>query len=148
MATTMNLNEVGAFPSFSPPNNFTVRIGVYLPGIRANDGFQVVVRIIHRDDRFNAAVPTEDFVIDWMSGHPLDLWTKILPISAIAGTRFGSEGVYLYRFQLYFTPPGNSRQLITLWFTDPFARATDIGQLSAFTLANSPASFVWTDASY
>lgn len=107
-----------------------------------------MVRIIHKDDRFDPGVPPQDFDLDWDSTHPLDLWTKTLPIAAVAGTHFGSEGVYLYRFQLYFTPPGGSRQLVTLWFTDPFARATDIGRLSAFTLAKSPTAFPWTDAAY
>src|SRR5215469_15982688 len=131
---TINLAEVGAFPSFTPPATFTVRIGIYLPGIRSTDGFDVVVRIIHKDDRFDPTVHTLDFHLDWISTHPLDLWTKTIPIQPLAGAHFGSAGVYLYRFQLYFTPPGGSRQLVTLWFTDPFARATDIGELSAFTL--------------
>jgi maltooligosyltrehalose trehalohydrolase len=148
MPATINLNEVGAFPSFTPPDSFTVRIALYLPGIRAADGFDVVVRIIHKDDRFDPAVPPQDFHLDWDNTHPLDLWSKTLPIGVIAATHFGSAGTYLYRFQLYFTPAGGSRQLVTLWFTDPFARATDIGQLSAFTLTKSPAPFAWTDAAY
>jgi hypothetical protein len=95
MPTTINLNEVGAFPSFTPPDSFTVRIGLYLPGIRAADGFDVVVRIIHKDDRFDPSVATQDFHLDWDSTHPLDLWTKTLSIATIAGTHFGSEGTYL-----------------------------------------------------
>jgi hypothetical protein len=42
----INMNEVGAFPSRDPSGNFTVRIGLYLPGIHATDGFSVVVRVV------------------------------------------------------------------------------------------------------
>lgn len=143
-AVDIDLKEVGAHPSLTAPNNFSVRIGLYLPGIRSTDGFQVVVRIVHKDDRFNQAVAPQDFDLDWVQGSALDHWTKNIPIRPVADTRFGSEGVYLYRFQLWFTPPEGNRQLVTLWFTDPFARTTDIGSLSAFTLSSSSTAFSWS----
>jgi len=143
----INVSEVGAFPS-TVPGGFQINFGVYLPGIRAADGFDVVVRLIHRDDRFDPAIPTQDSQLLWNNGHPLDLWSATVPVQPIVGTHFGSEGVYLYRFQLWFTPPGGQRQLVTRWFTDPFARQTDIGLLSAVQLARNPAPFAWTDASY
>ena len=37
---------------------------------------------------------------------------------------------------------------MTKWFVDPFARATDIGELSAFTLTKAPTIFAWTDDGY
>jgi len=144
----INLDEVGAFGSLDSSGNFQVRFGLYLPGIRSADGFEVIVRIIHRDDRFDPKVPPRDFPLTWNNGHPLDLWTLDLPIQVFPGTHFGQEGIYLYRYQLWWRPPGGSRQLLTLWFTDPFARATDIGNLSAFTLTRAQASFNWTDAAY
>ena len=150
MTTMIDLNEVGAFPSVDAAGNFNVRVGLYLPGIRASDGFDVVVRIIHTDDRFNPTVQTTDFHLDWVNGHPLDLWTKSLPIQAAPlPSHFGQDGAYLYRYQLWWTSPGAAApQLVTLWFTDPFARATDVGRLSAFTLTRAPASFNWSDAAY
>ncbi|KIW30198.1 uncharacterized protein PV07_05958 [Cladophialophora immunda] len=148
MAAEINLQEVGAHPSFERPNRFSVQIGLYLPGIRHADGFQVVVRIIHRDDRFNQTVSPQDFDLDWVDGSALDHWTKSIPITPVSGTHYGTEGVYLYRFQLWFTPGGGSRQLVTRWFTDPFARATDVGSLAAFTLSRSPTTFAWNDGSY
>jgi len=144
----ISLDEVGAFGSLDSSGNFQVRFGLYLPGIRSADGFEVIVRIIHRDDRFDPKVPPRDFPLTWNNGHPLDLWTLDLPIHVFPDTHFGQEGIYLYRYQLWWTPPGGSRQLLTLWFTDPFARATDIGNLSAFTLTRDHASFNWTDAAY
>jgi maltooligosyltrehalose trehalohydrolase len=69
-------------------------------------------------------------------------------VQPVPGTHFGSEGTYLYRFQLWWTPAGLPRQLITLWFTDTFARQTDVGLLSAVTLARIPSPFAWTDAAW
>jgi 1,4-alpha-glucan branching enzyme len=143
----IDLTEVGAFP-LAVPGAFRIRFGVYLPGIRAADGFDVVVRIIHRDDRFDPSIPPRDFPLAWNVGHPLDLWSATVPISAVAGTHFGAEGIYLYRFQLWWTPPGGSRQLITRWFTDPFAQQTDIGSLSAVTLSTAPGAFPWSNAAW
>ena len=45
-------SEVGAHVS-----GRTVTLGVYLPGIRAADGFQVLVKIIHRADQFTPEIP-------------------------------------------------------------------------------------------
>ncbi len=144
----IDLQEVGAFPSLDAAGNFQITFGLYLPGIRAADGFSVVVRTIHRDDRFDPAVHTTDFSLTWTAGHPLDLWTATAPIALKPSSHFGKEGVYLYRFQLLWTGPGGNSQLITPWFTDPFARATDIGRLSAVTLSRAPAAFAWTDGAY
>ena len=87
----INLNEVGAFGSSDLSGNLSVRFGVYLPGIHATDGFEVVVRIIHRDDRFDPAIPTQDFPLTWVSGHPLDLRNATVPIRPPANTHFGQE---------------------------------------------------------
>jgi len=147
----INLNEVGAFPSLDSSGNFSVRFGLYLPGIHATDGFSVVVRVIHTSDRFNPVVQPTNFPLTWVSGHTLDFWSATIPIAAAAApSHFGQEGTYLYRFQLLWAAPGSGAapQVLVLWFTDPFARATEIGQLSAFTLDRSPAPFVWSDAAY
>jgi maltooligosyltrehalose trehalohydrolase len=143
----IDVTEVGAFPSVTP-GGFQIRFGLYLPGIRATDGFDVVARVIKQEDRFDPAIQPQDFHLTWSQGHPLDLWSSIVNVNVVAGTHFGSEGVYLYRFQLWWTPAGGSRQLVTLWFTDPFARQTDVGLLSAVTLARNPMPFAWTDGAY
>jgi maltooligosyltrehalose trehalohydrolase len=143
----INVSEVGAFP-VAVPGGFQITFGVYLPGIRAADGFDVVVRVIHRDDRYDPAIQPQDFHLLWNNSHPLDPWSATVPVQPVVGTHFGSEGLYLYRFQLWFTPPGGQRQLVTRWFTDPFARQTDVGLLSAVMHSRNPAPFVWTDAAY
>ena len=144
----INRNEVGAFGSVDASGNLSVRFGVYLPGIRYTDGFEVLVRVINRDDRFDPTILPQDSPLDWVSGHPLDLWTATVSIPPVAGTNFGQQGTYLYRYQLWWTPAGGTRQLVTKWFTDPFARATDVGELGAVTLSSSPTTFNWTDAAY
>jgi len=90
----VNVSEVGAFP-VAVPGGFQITFGVYLPGIRAADDFDVVVRVIHRDDRFNPAILPQDSHLLWNSTHPLDLWSATVPVQPIVGTHFGSEGLYL-----------------------------------------------------
>jgi 1,4-alpha-glucan branching enzyme len=144
----IDLKEVGAFPSLNQSNQFSARFGIYLPGIRDTDGFEVLVRIIHSDDRFNPTIPPKDFNLKWQNGHALDLWTATIPIQPDPATNFGKKGTHLYRYQLWWNPPVGARQLITSWITDPFARATDVGRMSAFTLARNPAKFQWNDAAH
>ncbi len=144
----IDLNEVGASASFNAAGNPELRVGLYLPGVRASDRFSVVVRVIHTADRFDPAVPTKDVDLAWQPGHTLDLWTATVPLTPASSSHLGQEGIYLYRFQLFWTPPGGSKQLVTAWFPDPFARSTDIGRLSAVRLSHSAPSFVWTDNSY
>ncbi|HEU4414884.1 MAG TPA: alpha-amylase family glycosyl hydrolase [Candidatus Angelobacter sp.] len=138
----INLAEVGAFP-VAAAGGFQVRFGLYLPGIRGQDGFEVVVKLIHRDDRFTPQIQTQNTGLTWQQGHPLDLWTATAAINPVAGTNFGREGTYLYRYQLLW-----HGQVITLWFCDPFARMTDIGRLSAVTVSRAVDPFQWTDAAY
>lgn len=144
----IDLSEVGAFVSSAGDGTFSIRFGIYLPGIRAQDGFEVLVRVIHHDDRFVPGVEPGDFALSWTEGNPLNLWTANVPIQPVANTNFGQPGRYLYRYQLWWTATLGQRSLVTLWFTDPFARETDIGLLSAVTVANTPSSFAWTDANY
>lgn len=143
----INLNEVGAFASKDATGKFQVQFGVYLPGITSAKNYQVVVRIIHQADRFDPDIPTRDFNLIWQAGSALDLWSAMIPLTAVAGTNFGQPGVYLYRYQLLRNTPGGS-QVVTQWFTDPFARATDIGELSAFATPGTWPAFNWEDAAY
>ena len=145
---TLNLQEVGAFVSLDAAGQFSVRFGVYLPGVQQTGGFDLTVKIIHNDDRFDPAIPTQDFPLTWTLGSALDLWTAAVDMVTAPGSNFGQVGIYLYRFQLGWTPAGGTRQVITNWFTDPFARQTGIGRLSAFTLSAAPGVFGWTDAAY
>ena len=144
----INPAEVGAFPALNTSGQFSVQFGVYLPGLRDTDGFAVIVRIIHSQDRFVPGISPCDFPLQHQAGSALDLWSANVPITPVAGTNFGNQGRYLYRYQLQWGPVGQDKKVVTKWFVDPFARATDIGELSAFTLTKTPTAFAWTDAGY
>jgi len=140
------LAEVGAFASARTESGVDVQFGVYLPGIEPQDGYEVLVRVIHKDDRFVPQIGTLDFPLTPVVGSPNNLWQAKVTIPVKPGTNFGQPGTYLYRYQLLQTLPGTAtKNVVTRWFTDPFARATDVGELSAFVTPGSVADFVWTD---
>jgi maltooligosyltrehalose trehalohydrolase len=142
----INLNEVGAFVSEISSSGVNVTFGVYLPGIEQNAGYEVVVRVIHKDDRFVPDIKTMDFPLAQAADSPNNLWQASISIPSTPGTHFGQAGTYLYRYQLLQKPPATSTpQVIVSWFTDPFARATDIGELSAFVTPGFVPDFAWTD---
>jgi maltooligosyltrehalose trehalohydrolase len=143
----INVLEVGASPSVTS-SGFQIRFGLYLPGIRARDGFIVTVRVIHDDDRFDPEIATTNMELAWNQGHPLDLWSATMNVVPSGSGHFGSEGVYLYRFQLKWRDSAGGEQVVTNWFTDPFAGETDVGLLSAVTLSRSTSVFAWTDSAY
>ncbi len=140
----INLNEVGAFASAPTVAGVPVNFGLYLPGITPQAGYDVVVRVIHKDDRFDPDILPLDFHLDLVPGSLNNLWQQDVVIPPKSGTSFGLAGIYLYRYQLWQTAGGN-RNMVTNWFTDPFARATDeVGQLSAF-VAPAASAFQWHD---
>ena len=152
----IDLNEVGAFPAVIASGSgtgtqnaqFSVRFGIYLPGIHSTSGFEVIARVIHNDDRFDPSIPAVSYSLTWQTGHPLDLWTATIPLTPVAGTNLGQSGMHLYRFELWWTPTGGVRQLVSPWIVDPFARAAQIGNMAAFLLDPAPAPFAWTDTAF
>jgi maltooligosyltrehalose trehalohydrolase len=144
----IDLSEVGAFPAAIAPSQFSVRFGIYLPGIHASDGFEVIARVIHSEDRFDPSIMPADFSLAWQSGHPLDLWTATVPLIPVAASNLGLPGMHLYRYELWWTPMGGTRQKVSPWITDPFAREAEIGNMAAFNLNAAPVSFTWTDSTY
>jgi 1,4-alpha-glucan branching enzyme len=141
----IDLNEVGAFPELALHGMFSARFGIYLPGIHASDNFEVVARVIHSIDQFDPSVPAASFSLEWQAGSALDLWTATILLTPVAGSRLGEIGVHLYRYELWWTPPGGLRQCVCPWIVDPFAREAEMGRMSAFTLDPSPVPFPWTD---
>jgi hypothetical protein len=142
----INVNEVGAFSSVDANGVMSIRFGVYLPGVRSTGGFEVLVRIIHQLDRFTPGINPVDVSLIWQQGSVLDLWTATTQLEPNPQSHYGQDGIYLYRFQLWCTPAGGARTLISRWFTDPFAAQTDVGMLAAVPCAHLPAApFAWTD---
>lgn len=145
----INLQEVGAFAAAPTAAGVDVTFGVYLPGIMTQDGYEVLVRVIHKDDRFVPEIKTVDFPLAPVAGSQNNLWQANVSIPIKQGTHFGTAGTYLYRYQLFQTPPGTTtRKEIVRWFTDPFARATDVGELSAFVTPGAVQEVVWTDEAW
>jgi 1,4-alpha-glucan branching enzyme len=139
----INLSEVGASVTQGAGGAWTARFGVYLPGITYNKGYRVKVRVIHEDDQFVRGIEPRDFWLNWENGSALDRWEATVPLVPVAGTHFGQTGRYLYRYQLF-----RGDREVTFWFSDPFARASGIGTLSAFTAAAGVPPFPWTDAGF
>jgi 1,4-alpha-glucan branching enzyme len=138
----IDLKEVGAFASDPTPVGVPVRFGLYLPGIAA--GFQVVVLVIHSADRFTPGIQPQPFDLQFVGG-PNGLWSADVTIQPQPGTSFGQAVRYLYRYQLLRVTDG-TRSVLTPWFTDPVARATDeVGQLSAFDTPASVPAYQWHD---
>jgi 1,4-alpha-glucan branching enzyme len=148
----IDLTEVGAFPSVEASGPFSVRFGLYLPGIQSTADFEVRVRVIHLIDRFDPTVPAATFTLEWQQGSALDLWSANIELAPVAGTNLGQPGLHLYRYELWWTPAGSpagtAPQCIRNWIVDPFAREAEIGRMSAFLLDPAAAPFAWTDAAY
>ena len=141
----IDLTEVGAHPQRDAAGNWTVKFGIYLPGITYNKGYRLKVRIIHEADQFIRGIEPKDFWMGWDNGAALDLWEANVVLAAeTAPSHFGQEGRYLYRFQLL----RGDTQPVAFWFSDPFARATGLGTLSAFTIDSNAQAFPWTDAAF
>jgi hypothetical protein len=70
----ITLDDVGAFASAPTGTDIDVRFGIYLPGIDPQAGYEVMVRVIHKDDRFVPAIQTMDFPLSPIAGTPNNLW--------------------------------------------------------------------------
>jgi 1,4-alpha-glucan branching enzyme len=136
----IDLAEVGPRVSRDAAGNWRVKFGVYLPGITFNKGYALNVRVIHEQDQFIRGIPPKDFSLDWVNGSELDLWEISVPLTADPANHFGQTGSYLYRFQLL-----RGGREVTFWFSDPFARASGLGTLSAFTIDDAAQPFAWAD---
>lgn len=140
---TIDLGEVGATASRDANGHRRIHFGVYLPGITFHRGYGVQVRVIHERDQFTRGVEPKVFDLFWHGGTRHDLWDVTVDLTANADGNFGTEGRYLYRFQLL-----RNGQVVTFWFADPFGRATGRGTLSAVDVLDAPQPFPWTDAAY
>lgn len=137
-----NLNDVGASVNKLPNNKWEVSFGIYLPGICPSGNYSIKVHVIHEKDQFVPTIPPVELNLNWISGSTYDLWNGKMPINPVSGTHFGEDGKYMYRFQLLQN--GNPK---LFWFSDPFARESDLGTFSSFTI-NSPTTHIWDDSGF
>ncbi len=136
----IELEEVGAAPRMDQAGDWTVRFGVYLPGITFDKGYRLKVRVIHEHDQFDRGIEPGDFWMSWRAGYELDLWETTIPLVAQGQGQFGQPGRYLYRYQLL-----RGDRPVAFWFADPFARAVGLGTLSAFEVDTTARPFIWSD---
>jgi maltooligosyltrehalose trehalohydrolase len=119
------------------------RFGLWLPGVSAGQGFSMVVKIIHERDQFLQQVQPLAFPMGHVDTDPYgDFWSTTVDLAAApapAGSHWGQEGRYVYRFCLRHP----DRPEID-WIIDPFAREFGVGKLSAFTLGYQ--NYQWSDA--
>ncbi len=138
----MDISETGPQARIDG-SRINVRFGIYLPGLRFADGFEVIVRVIHEADQFTPGIEPVNFFLNWDNGHPYDLWSVDVELAAEAlPSHFGKAGRYLYRYQLrrYGKP-------VALWFADPFAKEAGAGTRSAFSVGIDD-NFTWQDAAF
>lgn len=141
--------QAGAFASIDAAGLPSLRFGLHLPGVQQAAGFDVLVLIIHQADRFDPLVQPVSVAMTWQAGSALDLWTATTSLPIDPASHFGQDGVYLYRYQLGYTPAGGTRSVVARWFTDPFAQQTDVGMLAAVVVSTAPvAPFAWTDGAW
>lgn len=139
----INLDDVGAAAAKDGAGHWRVHFGTYLPGITFDQGYRVQVRVIHERDQFTRGIEPRAFDLFWHNGSALDLWDTTVDLTANAAGNFGQDGTYLYRFQLL-----RGAHVVTVWFSDPFGRATGRGTLSAFTIDSNAQPFAWSDGEF
>jgi 1,4-alpha-glucan branching enzyme len=138
----IDLDEVSATVSKNAANNWQIHFGIYLPGITFNKGYSLVVRVIHEKDQFIRGIEPQEYWLNWVNPSDHDLWEITIPLTNQPGSNFGSEGKYLYRYQLF-----KNNQTIAFWFSDPFSKEASMGTLSSVYVGDV-VPFAWTDNTF
>ena len=137
----IDLSEVGA-----SVDALKINLGVYLPNITPQKGYSVVVLIIHQNDQFTPDIPPQQFELSCDTSNEYTLWSVTIDLSSYSvsdtDSSFGKTGNYLYRYQVL-----KNNVINTLWFTDPFARASGVGEL-ALVAVPAASAFAWTDQNF
>jgi maltooligosyltrehalose trehalohydrolase len=139
MTNLLPIGDLGAIETSG-----TVKFGLWLPWVSAADGNRLTVKIIHEHDQFLQDIPPREFPLTHSVRPPHgDFWSATVPIAgtspAVAGSSWGTQGRYLFRYQI------DNPNVGTLdWVIDPFAREFGTGKMSAFTLGYQP--YQWSAA--
>jgi 1,4-alpha-glucan branching enzyme len=112
-----------------------VQFGLFLPWVSAQDGHQLVVKILHEQDQFLQDVPPLVFPLQHTTDATYgDYWSgqiAIRPADRLTPTSaWGMPGTYVYRYELR-SPLLHSP---LDWIVDPYAREFGVGRQAAITL--------------
>src|SRR5256884_2621662 len=96
-------------------------------------------------------IPTTDCPLHWVDGHPLIFgqspnrsWPRRPRVTTVKKGHTSIASSFCGLRQVPVLP----HKSLLFGSQIPFARATEIGELSAFTLARDPSLFEWSDANY
>ena len=132
-----DLTTVGARTS-TTGNQHHIDVGVYLPGITEEKGYELKLKLIHETDQYSPGIEPHSFDMQFNGGH-YDLWHLNVTLPVPTESHFGSAGTYYYRYQLL-----RHGQVIVDWFSDPYARQSGTGTFSAVKVGNG-ANHQWHD---
>ncbi len=116
-------------------NSGVISFGLFLPGVSADEGNKLWVRVIHEKDQFLQDILPMKFEMEHSEDLEYgDYWSATINI--VSGDKpepysaWGTPGKYVYRYCLENPDKHSSID----WIIDPFAREFGVGKLSAFTL--------------
>nr|VFK33569.1 MAG: 1,4-alpha-glucan branching enzyme [Candidatus Kentron sp. MB]VFK76693.1 MAG: 1,4-alpha-glucan branching enzyme [Candidatus Kentron sp. MB] len=137
-----DINKVG--PAVESDGGF--RLGIYLPNITKDDGYEIRARIIHERDQFDPGIEPAVVALEFQGG-AYGLWQyegklEEIPKDIPNKGRMGQEGRYCYRYECW-----HNGELVVPIFSDPFCRHSAQGMLSAFHYPVLPA-YQWTDGDF
>ena len=120
--------------------------GLLLPWVTPANGQSVTVKVIHENDQFLQRVPPVVAPLNH-SADPTygDFWSGAVDLTAgaPAGSSWGQNGRYLYRFCIS-RPSAPDID----WVADPFAQAYGAGKISAVPVPASPYSWSAAEANW
>lgn len=130
------IKNAGASVSVLGRGKHKVDFEVFLPGIHP-DQFRLQVLVIHSGDQFVPEIQPQFFELQH-GDEQYDPWRASIELRSGAG-HFGKKGIYYYRYQLQ----RRDGSPVLSWISDPFAKQSGPGTLSAFSVPQDEA-FQWS----
>lgn len=128
-----------------------MQFGLILPWVNPSAGNRLWVKVIHEKDQFIQSIQPMVFEMAHATDPEYgDFWSARVDINADQKPRpnsaWGSEGRYVYRYELENPNASAGQDRLIDWIADPFAREFSVGKLSAFTLGYR--AHRWGEAEY
>jgi maltooligosyltrehalose trehalohydrolase len=136
------LHKLGAREDKQNPG--VINFGLLLPGVSADKGNKLWVRVIHEKDQFLQDILPLNFEMEHSEDSEYgDYWSVTVNIvpqdKPKPHSAWGTPGKYVYRYCL----ENPDKQNPVDWIIDPFAREFGVGKLSAFTLGYE--NYEWSE---